>query len=205
MPHSNYKKHSTKESKLQPLTTGAVVACKRPFRPPSHWRGWELLDWEPEERSLLLTLVHSSQLYIWAFNLRAWIVYRAHSAWMVPWRIPCGTTTSSCCWSWSSCLWVPSQRASKHLWLVKNSCSFITTWCLTLNMVTLHWLKLLRVWGLVKLSIVWALDEKACQLEVSNPHKNRKFWALNWSSIVTGLLTKPSGICFLENKRVELN
>ena len=40
-------------------------------------------------------------------------------------------------------------------------------WYLALSMATVHLLRLLKAWKLVKLSIVWALD-KACQLQASS-------------------------------------
>ena len=59
--------------------------------------------------------------------------------------------------------WALSQWAFKHFVGCHVCFSLFSIvsppWFLTLTMTTLHLLKLLRDWTLVKLSLVWALDE----------------------------------------------
>ena len=73
-------------------------------RPPLHWRSWELKGWafllvgEP----FLHTLVQSSPLYTWAFDLRDWARYRIHITYMaMPTSWPCRPRISrdvNFCW-----------------------------------------------------------------------------------------------------------
>ena len=174
------------------MKNGLELRAQR--REPSHWQGASY-RW-------LFTQIHFTHVlstweleHITGLTMLGWHLDGSHveSPWQAlfhSWQAvgqtpklpPWGTLGILRGRAWALILWPQSQWAFKHslachewlLWLVSPP------WYFTLSMATLHLLKLLISWRLMKLSIVCQALDEFYYLQVSNSWK-LQVWALNSS------------------------